>query len=814
MKLFEELARDSRYARESLRRAPGFAAGVVLTLALGIATATAALSVANRILRESLPVRDEQRVLVMWADNPTTSPAHIPLWGTQYQAFGRDARTFASVAGVDYNGAWPRALWIGDSTRAAMSVMVTANFFETLGIRPVVGRLFRVEDDLPGSAAVVVISEGYWRRVFGGDTAAVGKHIRLAEFDATIVGVVPAAFRFPSNTELWLPIGRFSRAYGTPDADSLRAYVDLVGRLKSGASTAAARGELGAFLTLEASRNPSMKAFAAGLRPAVTPLRTLIVGDVEGPLVVVTIAAMLLLVVTFVSAAGLVLVRALARERELAIRTALGASRSRLALQVSSETLLLAGLATALGLFLANAALRAFVAIAPIDLPLVDVTTINARLAASVTAASVVALAVFSLVPVLIGARDSSILRERASTGRRRASLMREGLVTFQIAIAVCALMTAGIASTSFRNLLRLDLGFRAENVALFQLSARPGVQLSHETALRSVEQIAAALRATPGVVDASPVLVKPFAGPGGWDFHYRLPGDGPGDTPGRPMLNVVPAGPHYFATLGTRLVAGRDFTEDDRLGSTPVAIVDAALAKQLWPGRDPIGQLISVTAPRGAMQRVVGVVEDTRYREFLSPRSTIYVPFRQLTMFPPTYMAARTRENAAAMIRTLEHVIATNGADWSVMLSTTFDREVAAPLATPRLNSFLLVTFAVSFVLLATVGVYGLVAAYVRTRRLDIAIRLALGADAARVRQLVLRRAAIMSIVGCTVGAAIVLLGSGLLRRVVFGVSPNDPALLAGAVLVPMLVALTACWLPARRAAATNPVIALKQSF
>jgi predicted permease len=813
MKLFEELARDSRTARESLRRAPGFTVGVVMTLALGIATAAAALSVADRVLRKPLPVHDEHQVLVMWGDNRNKSPAHLPLWGSEYQAFARSTRVFSSVAGVDYNGAWPRALWIGDTTNSAVSVMVTGNFFETLGIDPVAGRLLRVDDDLPGSGGVVVISEGYWRRQFGGDPAAIGKRIRIDAFDATIVGVVPAAFRFPSNTEVWLPIGQFSRAYGTPDADSLRAYVDMVGRLRPNASEGAARAELGAFFKFDGARTAALKEFALTLDPAVTPLRRLIVGDVDGPLVVVSIAAVLLLIVTFVSAAGLLLVRALMRARELAIRAALGAGRGRLARQVLVEAMLLGAAAVVIGLSLARAAIRLFVSIAPVDIPLVDVISLDPTIGAIVAGASLFALAGFALLPLMRRDANASLLRERSSTGDRRASLLRESLVALQIAVAVCGLMTAGIALTSFRNLLHLDLGFRADNVAFFQLSARPGVKLDFNTALSSVERIAAAARATPGVVAASPVLVKPFAGPGGWDFSYRLPDDGPGDAANRQMLNVVPAGPEYFQTVGTRVIAGRSFTDDDRAGADPVVIVDASLAKQLWPGKDPLGQRIAVTAGSGVMQRVVGVAEDTRYREFLSPRPTVYAPFRQLSKFPPTYVAVRTRTNPSDLLRTLQGVIASTDPVWSVMSATTFDREVAAPLATPRLNSFLLATFALSIVILATVGVYGLVAAYVRTRRLDIAIRLALGAGTVTVHRLVLRRAAVMSAIGGVSGGLMVLLGAGLLRRVVFGVSPTDPLTLAGAITLPVAVSLIACVIPARRAAATNPVEALRQS-
>ena len=812
MKVFEEVRRDSRYARESLRRAPGFTAGVILTVALGIATATAALSVANRILLEPLPVRDERNVLVMWADNPTRSPAHIPLWGGQYLAFARSTRTLSSVAGVDYNGAYPRAIWIGDSTRAVVSTMVTGNFFETLGIAPVAGRLLRAEDDLPGSGGAVVISEGYWRRVFGGDPGAIGRRIRLTGFDATIVGVIPAAFRFPNNSEMWMPIGHFSRAYGVSDADSLRAVVDLVGRIRHGQSIASARAELAAFLKLEASRKDGPKIFSGQLQPAVTPLRTLVVGDVEGPLIVVAIAAALLLVVTFVSAAGLLLVRALARDREMAIRTALGAGRARLALQVTTETVLLGASAAAIGVLFANAGVRAFVSFAPIDLPLVDVASVNPRIAVAVSIASVITLCAFAVFPLFVRSTDASGLRERASTGGKRIALVREGLVTAQIAIAVCALMASSAVVVSFRNLVNLDLGFRPENVAFFQLSARPGVNLPVAPALASIERITDAMRAIPGVVNASPVLVRPFAGPGGWDFPYRLPGDGPGEIPGRGMLNVVPAGPRYFETLGTRVVAGRGFTDDDRAGSELVVIVDRSLANQLWPRKDPIGQRIAVTADLKAMQRVVGVVEDTRYRDFLSPRPTIYAPFRQVPYFPPSFIAVRTRDNAAAMLPTLQRVVASTDPSWSVMLSTTFEREVAAPLATPRLNSFLLATFALSIVLLSTIGVYGLVAAYVRTRRLDIAIRLALGADTQSVRRLVLRRAIVMSAVGGAIGGAMVLAGGGLLRRVVFGVSAGNPVLLAVAILVPITVALAACAWPARRAAQTNPVDALRE--
>jgi putative ABC transport system permease protein len=812
MRILDDLTRDARYAHETLRRAPAFTAAFLLTLTLGIATATASLSVAHQVLLEPLPVRDEDEIVVLWADNRANSPPHVPLFGTEYRAFARSTRMLGAVAAVDYNGVWPRPIWIADSAGTVATTMVTAELFDVLGVRPIAGRLLRTEDDLPAAAGAVVISEGFWRRAFGGDPSAIGKRIRMPDVDAQIVGVVPAAFSFPRGADVWLPIGRYSRAYGVPSADSLRAYVDIVGRMRPGVARAQVAAEFAAFI--KNVPTGMLKDLAPTLAPAVTPLRELVLGDVESPLVVVTVAAVLLLIVTFVSGANLLMVRALAREREFAIRLALGAGRARLSRQIITESVVLATIAAALGIVCAIVALRLFAAFAPAGLPILRDVNVRPSVAIVIVAVATIVVVAFALLPTLItgGITAASALRERVSSGRREIATLRNVLVTAQIAIALCALVAAGIVARSFGNLTRVGLGFDADHILMMHVTPRPGVASGAPgDGLRVMERVAHVIRGVPGVKSATPVMTKPFAGTGGWDFPFKLPGDSPRDGKDRSMLNVILAGPEHFTTFGTRIIAGRAFTDDDRAGSTPVVIVDAALAKLLWPGRDPIGQLISVTERGGKMQRVVGVAEDTRYREFLIPRPTIYAPLRQFTVFPPTYLAVRTTSDASSMMQALAAAVQRVDPTLSVPDSKTMEEFVAAPLATPRLNAFLLGVFATSIVLLATIGVYGLVAAYTRTRRLDIAIRLALGADAPEVTRLVLRQGATMAIAGTLLGAIAAVLGARLLRNVVFGVSPTDPLTLVASIALLFAITLVACWIPARRAAATNPIEALR---
>ena len=812
----ESFRQDFRIAVRSLWRAPGFAVAAILTLALGIGAATSVFSVAYGILVSPLPMRDPSRLVVLWAHNPTLQPEHFPLWGEEYKAFRREAQSFSATAIYEYHGSIERPAQVGDTAITVGTNFVSGTFFDLLGVQPRAGRLLRPDDDVFGAQPVAVISEGLWRRAFGADPAAVGRTMRLYAKEFTIVGVVPGGFDVPRGAQVWTST---QSPYRASTGDTLQGFYDVIGRLKPGATAHQAQAELGAFLLRATEPHSGARQMVGNtLQPVAHSIADVIVGDVRPAIRIVVGSVALLLLVTCINIANLQLVRAVGRRREFAVRAALGASRGRIAQQVFIESGVIALAGGAFGILFARLAISIFLAVAPAGLPRVGQVGANGPLlAASVTLAIGVALVV-GILPAMLSGQLSLADNLRARQGGDGTSAThrtRSTLVAAQVAVTVAVLVAAGVVGRSFERLMHLDLGFKADRLILARIgasSAVPAIDTAspdarYRRSLDMLDAIMSRVRAVPGVASATLLIAAPFQA-NGLDVAYSLPGDGPRETAGRPMVDGLGADAEYFKTLGIPIKRGRAFTDADGENAAPVVIIDESLARAIWPGQDPIGKQLTII---GKPSTVVGVAGETRYRDLLRPRQSVYVPYRQSVRWGPSFIAIRASRDGASLGPSLQAAVRGTDARLIVSQITTLTDRIDATTAQPRLNALLLGGFSISILLLTAVGLYSIAATYVRHREFEIAVRVALGAAPGEVVRLVLGQGVAVVIGGALVGAAGALAGAGVLASIIYGVRARDPLMFLVALSGVGVVALVAFFLPARRAPRTNPAEVLR---
>ena len=794
----EEWLRDLRLALRALRRVPAFTIAAVLTLASGIGATTSVLSVWYSVLIAPLPLRDPSRVIALWGDNPTKQPEHFPLSGGEYSAFAREAKSFSHIAAVDYQGTLPRLVQFGDTVASIPAALVTGGFFDVLGARPIVGRLLRPEDDRYGEPFVGVISERLWRSAYGADPSVIGTKTKFYLRDMTIVGVVAGDVDYPGGAQLWGSWPNYVQA-----RDTLPGFFDVVGRLAPGATVSSARAELGAFLLRpEEPHSGARRLLGNIIRPVAMPVTDAVVGTVRPALRILLGAVALLLLVTCVNVANLMLVRTLARRRELAVRAALGAGRRRIAQLVVAEAAVVSAAGGALGIVCAWYAVRAFARYAPAQLPRGHVIALDVPVLLAAVALCVVVTLLAGLIPAAIGGRVSAghMLRERrAGQGPSLARPTCALLVATQVAVAVAVLVAACVVLRSFESLAHDQLGFRPDHLII----ARFGQNQSVGNFARFNDVLEGAIqrvRQVTGVHNATGLIAPPFRSAGN-DLAYSLPGDERNAATKRPMVDYLGAGPDYFATLGIAVERGRSFTAADGRGAAPVAVVDALLARQAWPGKDPLGQQIGVGT---SFYTVVGVVAPTRYRDVLVPRATLYTPYAQSSL-SPAYLAVRTSGNPAAMVPALRDAVRQFDARIYLADFASMTDRVDVSLAAQRLEAELLGGFALAIVLLTAVALYSVGATFVRYREFEIGVRVALGATPRHVVGLVLRQG--IAVMACGVGAGIVLAFAAgtVLRAIVYGVSPRDPSAFIFAIGVVCAAGMLAFFIPSRRASRTN---------
>src|SRR5437588_4366181 len=793
---------DFRYALRTLAKSPGFTAVAVLTLALGIGPNTAIFSLVYGVLLKPLPYPEADR-LVGLAETYQGNRNELDVACDEFRYLEDPSRVFERLAVSTEVGF---SVFTGDIAERVNGLRVSKDFFATLGVRPALGRDFLAEEDQMGGASVAILSHGYWTRRFGGDRGVVGRAITLDGRPTTIVGVLPASFRWLAPVDVWSTMGQVARGIGAGES------LHLVGRLKSGVSFEQAQARMQAVMA--GFRQEFKRRLPPDVGEQLFPLRQLVVGTVATPVRVLFGAIALVLLIACANLANLLLGRAAARDRELAVRLALGASRARLVRQMLTESMLLALAGGAVGLILADGALRALLALRPDNLtPPTEIHLDRwALLFTGVT--SICVGIVFGLLPAWQATTADPHEALKASTGRATSGTgtgrLRGALVVSESALSLVLLVGAGLLLRTVANLLRTDAGFDPRRVIAAEIWVTGSRYDSTAAIAAFYDRLRERLEASPGirsaaVIEAGIPLVR------GGNLAVAVDGAYPGPT------NYRTVTPRYFETMGIP-VRGRDFSAGDVQAAEPVAIVSASFAER-YLGGDGLGRMVTVGGRSAAPRRVVGVVGDTKQFIGAPVTPTAYVPSAQtpagftrlFNSWFPIHVVVRTAGGPAVLKEFVARTIRATDARVPLGRVRTMEEILSASLGFHRFLMLLLVAFAELAVALAAVGIYGVMSYLVTQSTREIGVRIALGALPRQVLSVVIRHGMLLAGLGAIVGVAGSLALTRLLGSQLYGVTPTDAVTLGGVTALLLLVAMVACVIPARRATKVDPMVALR---
>ena len=797
--------RDLRFGLRMLRRNPGFAAVAVLTLALAIAANTAIFSVTSALLLRPFPYPQPQQLLSI-ALHPDLQPGTV----MRYELLRDRARSFDIAAYAEDNA----SLTGGGEPAQIPTARVTPNFFSLLGVSPALGRLFVDADGHPESRPVAVLTSTLWRSRFHSDPGIAGTTVNLDGVATTILGVLPADARFPflGKDALFTP-RYFEYSLFTPQR--LRSgvgYLNYLGRLHPGVTLAQANAELATLDQQYIRQNPGIPDADPSLSLVATPLRDSVVAGLRTKLWILTAAVALLLLIGCANVASLLLSRALARRRELAVRAALGASRAAVVRQLLIESLLLACAAGLLGVLLGGLADRALVAWASGQLPQSIPIALDGRVLLFAVAVSLLTGLLTGIFPALHLARANlnGALREegRGLSGSRSRARLRGLLVVGQVALSLVLLIAAGLLVRSFARLLSTDPGFVPDHVLTMEI-VLPTEKYAHpQQQVDFFRDLLARVQALPGVRSAAISAALPL------DFRRMTPmlpeGQPEVPLPRRPALDIEAVSPAWFTTLDVQLLSGRFFTDADNAAASKVLIVNEAFARRFWPGENPIGKHVLVgREPDGS--QVIGVSRDIHNRGLaLDPQPQVYIPFAQLP-WGHMNLLVRTAVAPMSMAAAVHAQVSAIDPDQPVTAIQTVDDLMDTDRAQPRFTMLLLAVFSVTALALAAIGLAAMLAWTVLQRRQELAIRLALGADHSDLLWLVIRQGLALAVTGIAVGWVAGLALTRLMAGVLYRTSAYDATTFVLAPLVFLVIAWFASWLPARRATRVDPIETLK---
>ncbi|HLL74217.1 MAG TPA: ABC transporter permease [Pyrinomonadaceae bacterium] len=793
------LWQDARYGVRALLKSPGLMAVAVLALALGMGANTAIFSVVNAVLLRPLPYKDAGRLTTVF-ESDARQESFYPAAPANFLAWKGGATSFEEMAALSNKG------WSGNLTGAGeperlQGFQVTANLFQLLGVGAAHGRTFLPEEDRPGASNVVVLSHGLWQRRFGGDRSVVGRTLTINGQGYAVVGVMPPDFQIYEKADVWTPVA-FDAKEEANDEDH---YLFVMGRLRPGVTVEQARAEASAILRSRAERPE--EANLAGVSPAQEGL----VREVRPLLYVLFGAVGFVLLIACANVASLLLARAASRRKEIAIRTALGASRVRIVRQLLTESVLLALLGATLGLFLALWGVDLLVALLPeyvvVGSPRLRALGVDAWVLGYTVALSLATSLLFGLAPALQASKAdlTDALKEggRGGAGGSWRARLRGGVIVAEVALAVVLLAGAGLMIRTLWQLNNVPLGFDPENVLAVNVdlpeAKYEGPERIAEFYGRAFERVAA----VPGVerVGATNSL--------GVSVGFQIEGRPPLGAQDRPQAVTRFVSPGYFDALRVPLVRGRAFTEADRRGGANVAVIDETLARRHFADEDPVGRRINLfDAPR----EIVGVVGAARYDgPALRPNPVAYLPYTQMTWSGMTLYVRSAGGDPASLSASVRGAIHSVDPDQPVYNVRTLSTALSETVAPQRYLTLLLGAFAAVALLLSTLGLYGVVSYSVAQRTQEIGIRMALGARPGDVLRMILRQGVALVAVGVAAGLAASLGLTRLMESVLFGVRPTDPLALASAALLLVCVALLACYVPARRATKVDPMEALR---
>jgi putative ABC transport system permease protein len=820
----ESIFQELRFGIRLLLKHPGFSTVAILTLALGIGANSAIFSVVDAVIFRPLPFNEPGRLVAVWEQDLKKGGDHDSVMAANYLDWKSRNHVFEEMGA--YAGASVNLTGTAEPERIR-GARVSATLFNLLGVAPEVGRAFLEDEDQPGQPRVVIIGNKLWKRNFGGDRELIGRTITLNNQDYTVIGVMPAGFELPLNedSEVWTPIAF------TPQELTLRNshYLKVLGRLKPGVTLEMANSEMTA---VAAQLEQDFPKSNDGTGAAVFSLHSEIVGQVKTPLLIFLGAVAFILLIACANVANLMLARAASRQREIAVRMALGASRWRLIRQMLIESVVLGLVGGAFGLLIALWGIEFLSSIAQqTSAPRAKTIGLNGRVLFFTFVASILTSLIFGSVPALQASKPdlNDALKEggRSSGGLRR-SRIRNLLVISEVALAFMLLVGAGLLINSFARLRAVDPGLKPQNVLTMNISLPRQKYTQAEQVIDFHRQLLEKVKALPGVLYSGKITSLPYGG-STTGFGYTVDSPLAGDK----AISLVSqqASPELFRALGIPLVAGREFNERDVDGAPAVTIVSDSLAKRFWPDEDPIGHRIKWGNKEfgSPWMTVVGVVGDVRLKGLdTPPRPTVYTPDLQLGEPVKTPVSVTLRDLMTEDARSIELVVsstgnvdslanAVRGAVWSVDRNQpitrvrTMEQVLADTMIVQRFTTWLLAIFASVALMLAAAGIYGVISYSVSQRTHEIGIRMALGAEREDVLKLVLGKGMISALIGLGIGIAGAIGLTRFMSSLVFKISVTDPVTFAVIALLLLLVAAAACYFPARRATKVDPIEALR---
>ena len=808
----ETLIQDLRYGMRMLFKNPGFTVVAVITMALGIGANTALFSVVNGVMLKSLPFKDPDRVVFALETNANFPAPGVSSSSLNYRDWKEQSQSFESLSGRQ---PFIANLTSSDQPEKIQGEKVTFDYFTTLGVSPLAGRTFTEAEDKPGGVPVILVSEGLWRRRFGGDSNLVGQAIPINGVPTTVIGIMPNDYR--PNIEFWMPAGIVYQ-----NADRNLHNLQVVGRLAPNVRVAQAQTEMSAIAQRLIDRYPESN---TGWGIAVVPFHTMVTYNIRWLLLLVSAGVICVLLIACANVANLLLARAASREKEIAIRLAMGATRGRLIRQVLTESVLISLIGGALGMLVALWGTHALISLNPQGIPRANEIGVDRNVLLFALAASVAAGILFGLVPALQSSKANvnETLKEsgKSSSGTARGHRLRSALVVAQIAGSFVLLVFAGLLIKSFAQLQRVNVGFNQQQLLTMQVTLPPAQYARPSDIIGFYREATERLASLPGVVSASGISHVPLAS-GGPQFIFSVEGR-PTPTPSEaPIASYRVVAADYFGTMNIPLIKGRTFTDADNERALQVVVINQNMADTMWPGEDPIGKHMTVGVPARGEQpdwsTVVGVVGNVKHTSLSGDtgmqmyQAISQTPFISLGLGRTMNFILRTQLAPTNLTESARGVIAGLNPALPVSNVKTMDTIISESVASNRFSMSLLGLFAAIAMTLTAVGVFGVMNYAVTQRTQEIGIRMALGAQPGQVRALILKQGMVLSLIGLGVGLALCFPAAyWLLASLLFSVSITDPLILgAVAVLLPT-VALLTCYIPARRATRVDPIIALK---
>jgi predicted permease len=820
VRVLETLLQDLRYAARTLRKSPGFTVVAVLTLALGIGASTAVFSLVSAILLKPLPYPEPDRIVLPELVSPpgvNLGSEYFPWGEKQFRLVTRDTHPFQAFGAFQndsFNLTGSGEPYFLDGFRAS------AEFFPALGISPALGRTFTAEEDQPGHEYEVVLSNQLWRERFGADPNILGRAVQLNGYAYTVVGVMPAgfvfpraeempsSFNFPREAQLWVPLAVATEPKGGP------SELAVIARLKAGIGIEQAQAAMDLVTRHAEEKDPQWKGW---FNTRIVPLTRQIVGETERPLQLMLGAVGIVLLIACSNVANLLLARSLGRQKEFTLRAALGADRSRLIRQLLTESLLIAGIAGAAGIVIAKAGIYFVKTFGPSNIPRLREVTLDLPVLSFTVAVSLVTGMLFGLVPAIAATQRNLVdsLKEGGQRGgvNPASPRLRNALLVSQVALALVLVISAGLLTRTFFRMLGADGGFNAERVLTFQLSL-PAVKYPDQNHIVPLLRNALErLRAIPGVQSAGIGETVPMGGEGE-STVIRFTDHLETNQKELPFANYTIISPGYLSSVGTPLLRGRDFSEADTADSLPVAIVNATMEKKYWPGRSALGEHVGPGSTRFPLLTIVGVVADVKHtslREQSAPEMYVLYTQKQWPSMLNMRVALRTKTDPASVTQSVREAIRAVDPDLPLAKVATLTTLVSDSLSQPRFAMVLLASFGLLALLLASIGMYGVISYSVMQRTQEIGIRIALGAERHNVLGMVLRQGARLALIGIGVGLVGAFAATRAIGGFLYGIEATDPLTFVAVSLLLIAIGLLACYLPARRATRVDPIVALR---